>query len=225
MPVASRIHPKKVARRLGSPVRGFFNNHFAMVKAEVVAGRTELTHASSELAQRAAQLATESQRVDDAATFLGARLGRLLDQQELTESALRTLTDKVDVLHELVKSGQSPGVRSAVWSGFVGRAAAGYAPGSKAFVVGDATAVTMLTAFGLDVVFARDQDRTSVDVLVVLAPPGADGTALIPTAALRPGGRLVLATDSDTGESAPDGYAIEERVVAGGLRMISARRV
>ena len=95
MSIASQANPKRVLRRLASPFRRFFNQHFAMVKQEIQVSRTEQSTTSRDLVASATRLTDESLKINDAATFLGMRLARLMERQEDVAAAVSDVERKL----------------------------------------------------------------------------------------------------------------------------------
>jgi len=83
--------PAKAVRRLGAPVRRFFNDHFTMVKQEIWSARDQVIGTGFDIVRLEQQVATSAEKIEESAGFLGMRLGRLVEQQEDLATAFQQL--------------------------------------------------------------------------------------------------------------------------------------
>ena len=86
---------RRILRALTSPVRSFFNEHFNMVKADIAAARSELLGAGADLARQQEVVAVSAEKVRDAATFLGMRLGTIDDDQVTLAAAVARIEERL----------------------------------------------------------------------------------------------------------------------------------
>ena len=188
MSPAIRPNVAKAARRLTAPLRRFFNQHFAMVKSEVITSRDQVLAAGSELQRTAATVSGAADKIEDAAVFLSTRLGRLLERQDALGTALADFDARSSAALARVH-GVAAATREddALWCAFATRALHGLPEGSRILIAGDAGSVaTVLVALGHTV--APGSAGGPADAVVGRDPATALGIA---SESLPAGGLLV----------------------------------
>lgn len=196
---------RRALRGLTAPFRQFFNDHFNMVKGEITSTREQVLGAGGDLARNQEIVAVSAEKVRDAVTFVGLRLGRLEDGQ----AALAAALDRLEAGHP------TGGVAHTVWTALVAHHLAAEGPAGDVVVSGVSDALLeALRTLGYSPVH---QAATPPLAVVVVGAPGP-----VLAASTVPAGTLVLALGA--GATADPALAVSRSVPVGADVATVARR-